>query len=56
MELIKRECVDCNSEFEISVEAQEFFKSKNFDLPKRCKSCRIRRKQQREEEALQNTV
>ena len=33
-------CVDCGGEFEISKREQEYFLSRNLDLPKRCPTCR----------------
>lgn len=38
-------CSDCKKPFTISKEEQEFFESKGFVLPKRCKPCRIIRRQ-----------
>ncbi|WP_299831277.1 zinc-ribbon domain containing protein [uncultured Metabacillus sp.] len=40
-----RECYDCNNNFEISIGELKFFNKKGFDLPKRCKNCRNKRKQ-----------
>lgn len=40
-------CEDCGEEFVFSVDEQEFFESKGFVEPKRCKPCRQRRKEQR---------
>lgn len=37
-------CEDCGSAFEFSEREQQFYKSKGYDLPKRCKSCRDQRK------------
>ena len=47
METITLECIDCKNEFTISAGEQEFYKQKGFDLPKRCKECRLKKKQQR---------
>jgi hypothetical protein len=33
-------CVDCTTKFIFSEKEQEFFKGKNFQDPKRCKTCR----------------
>lgn len=36
---IKIKCKDCNKEFIFSIGEQEFYKSKNFPFPKRCRRC-----------------
>ena len=33
-------CKQCGKEFELSNSEMEFYKSKNLELPKRCKECR----------------
>lgn len=33
-------CCDCGRDFVFSVRDQEFFKSKGFNPPRRCKPCR----------------
>lgn len=38
-------CVDCNTPFTIGDGERDFFIKKGFSLPKRCKPCRIKRKQ-----------
>lgn len=38
-------CRDCGQEFVFTVEEQEFFKSKEFEDPKRCQRCRITRRE-----------
>lgn len=38
-------CTDCHKTFIITPEEQQFFKQKQFDLPKRCKPCRVIRRQ-----------
>lgn len=40
---MKRICSDCNKVFEISAQEEMFYRSKNLDLPKRCKACRNKR-------------
>lgn len=40
------ECKDCEKDFELSQGEIDFYKSKGFELPKRCKQCRRIRKQQ----------
>lgn len=42
------ECIDCQRVFHFSAGEQEFFRSKGFTEPKRCKACRERRKDERE--------
>ena len=37
---IKRICVDCGQEFAVSPNQQMFYKSRGWELPKRCKLCR----------------
>jgi len=41
-------CVEqgCGNEFTVSVSEQRFFTDKGLSLPKRCKSCRDRRRNQ----------
>lgn len=41
------ECVDCGKPFVFTVRDQEFFKSKSFSEPKRCRPCRDLKKQQK---------
>jgi DNA replicative helicase MCM subunit Mcm2 (Cdc46/Mcm family) len=41
-------CADCGREFTFSAEEQAFFREKGFTPPKRCKSCRQAKKEQRE--------
>ena len=41
---IQRQCKDCQQPFEISPEEQNFFESKNLELPKRCIPCRRKRR------------
>ena len=40
-------CVDCRSEFIFEAGEQEFYKMRGLTPPKRCTSCRTKRKQQR---------
>jgi len=45
----KRKCIDCGDEFVITEKEKEFFEKKKqeiptFQLPKRCKNCRIKRR------------
>jgi hypothetical protein len=46
-------CVDCGEWFEFSERDQEFFKSKGFEDPRRCKLCREAKKQARRARALE---
>ena len=41
---IRRNCVDCGKEFEITNNQYDFYTSKGFEIPKRCKSCRDAKK------------
>ncbi|MGG3890356.1 zinc-ribbon domain containing protein [Metabacillus fastidiosus] len=49
---IKRKCVNCDENFVINFDEVKFYKNKEFDLPKRCKSCRNNRKQRNKEENI----
>lgn len=40
-------CDDCGEEFVFSADEQDFYASRGFQEPKRCKPCRSRRKEQR---------
>lgn len=42
------ECQDCKQEFVFTEGEQEFYASKDFTPPKRCKPCRDKKKAQRE--------
>ena len=33
-------CINCGEKFEFTDSEQQFYKSKNFEIPKRCKACR----------------
>lgn len=37
-------CKDCSEEFEFTAQEQEFYASKGFGEPIRCKPCRIKKK------------
>lgn len=41
---IRQNCVDCGQQFEITNSQYDFYASKGFDIPKRCKSCRDAKK------------
>ena len=38
--MLKRTCVQCGKEFEMSQSEINFYKKKKLSLPKRCKECR----------------
>jgi len=40
-------CADCGNSFNFAVRDQEFYQSKGYSQPKRCKNCREKRKQQK---------
>ena len=40
-------CQDCGGEYLVTESEARWFSVKGFDLPKRCRTCRDRRKQQR---------
>lgn len=48
---ITRQCVekDCGKDFVITANEQNFYSSKNFELPKRCKACREKKKAKQQE-------
>lgn len=48
---ITRQCVekDCGKDFVITQSEQDFYARKNFELPKRCKSCREKKKARQQE-------
>ena len=38
------ECISCGEKFVIPAEEKEWYEKKGFELPKRCKSCRQKRR------------
>lgn len=42
------QCADCKQPFYFTKGEQEFYKLKGFQNPKRCKTCRAKKAQQRE--------
>ncbi len=42
------ECQDCKQEFLFEEGEQQFFESKGYTPPKRCRPCRKKRKEQKE--------
>lgn len=47
---MKRTCKQCGKEFELEASEIRFYQSKNLELPKRCKECRGKNKQRRQNE------
>ncbi len=47
--MIKRTCKQCGKEFILSDSEIKFFKSRNLNLPKRCKDCRSANKESKQE-------
>ena len=45
-EVIERTCINCGRRFPIYPNAQDFFKSRGLELPKRCRVCREKKKQE----------
>lgn len=43
---MKRTCVQCGKEFELTDSEVDFYKRKNLHMPKRCQACRDKNKQQ----------
>lgn len=41
-------CSDCGQEFNFTAEEQEFYATRGFTEPKRCRSCRANRRNERE--------
>ena len=41
-------CADCGQQFTFSAEDQEFYATRGFSEPKRCRSCRATRRSERE--------
>lgn len=46
-ETIKIKCKDCGQEFEIEQPEAKWYKDRGWELPIRCKSCRIEAKERR---------
>lgn len=40
-------CQDCNNSFEFTDSEQSFYEQKGFQIPKRCKDCRAKKKASR---------
>ncbi len=51
MEDIKINCVGCKKEFVFSVKEQQFFDKNEFQKPKRCLSCREKRRMEKQKDA-----
>ena len=52
--MITKKCKDCGKEFTITDGEIDFYRSKGFELPNRCKSCRDKRKSQKAAPAAQS--
>lgn len=48
MSNIDLKCIECRKDFYLNPKEQEFYRSQNYALPKRCHSCRQWRKHLRE--------
>lgn len=44
---MKIKCEDCGEEFDFVENEQKFYEEKGFPPPKRCKACRLERKNKR---------
>lgn len=42
-------CKECGNEFELTEKEEKFFIDRKLELPKRCKDCRVRRREERKE-------
>jgi len=49
-------CADCREKFIWDVEEQAFFREKGFAVPKRCLTCRHKRREQRQLERAKETI
>lgn len=52
--MITKKCRDCGKEFTLTDGEIEFYRSKGFELPTRCKSCRDKRKGSKPSPSAQN--
>lgn len=52
--MITKKCRDCGKEFTLTDGEIEFYRSKGFELPTRCKSCRDKRKGRKPSSSPQN--
>lgn len=50
--MISRICMDCKRRFYIYLSEKEFFESKGFALPKRCKDCRKNKARMKKSEEM----
>lgn len=44
---MKAHCKDCKAQFIVSKGEQDFYKQKGFPLPRRCKECRGKRREEK---------
>lgn len=49
MSNVVRKCVNCNKPFTITSSHAKWFLDRGLELPKRCKECRTRRRNEKEE-------
>lgn len=54
--MITKKCRDCGKEFTLSDGEIDFFRSKGFDLPNRCQSCRNKRKKKNASPEVRRSV
>ena len=47
-------CVECSEEFQLTEGEKDFYIQRDLVLPKRCKSCRVHRKQNAQQEVIVN--
>jgi hypothetical protein len=40
------QCKDCGNDFTLKAEEVDWYTKKGFDLPRRCKPCRVKKKAQ----------
>lgn len=49
-------CKDCGDNYELKQEEVDFFRSKEFPLPLRCKPCRVKRKAVKERKLREGAI
>ena len=47
MPTLQLQCIDCPNTFEHTERDQDFYAERGFETPKRCKPCRIKKKNRR---------
>lgn len=53
MEDLMLACIDCGNSFEFTAGEQKFYSDKGMTQPKRCKTCRTKKKLAREQQQSQ---